>query len=56
MNTRRFLPAAFIVISALFLIALNEFTELNVPPALSYILIIASMLTGVWLRKSRSPK
>ncbi len=56
MNTRRLIPAAFTVITALLLVALNEFTELNIPPALSYILIICSMLTGVWLRKARSLK
>jgi hypothetical protein len=56
MNILRLIPNSFIIIAALLLVALNEFTDIDLPPVYSYILVIGSMLTGVWLSKSLNRK
>ena len=57
-NMRKHLlfPSIFIIMTALLLISLTEFTGLSLPSWLSYIAIISSMLTGVWLSKSLNRK
>ncbi len=56
MNILRIIPNSFIIIAALLLVALNEFTDIDLPPVYSYIFVIGSMLTGVWLSKSLNRK
>jgi len=49
---KRIIPFLFIVISASILVGLNEYTEISIPPGFSYIIIIGSMIAGVWISKS----
>ncbi len=53
---KRIIPFLFIVISASILVGLNEYTEISIPPGFSYIIIIGSMIAGVWIIKSLKKK
>ena len=53
---KRIIPFLFIVISASILVGLNEYTEISIPPGFSYIIIIGSMIAGVWISKSLNKK
>ena len=46
-----FLPAIGIIITAIILVAINEFTEMTFIKDYALLFIIAAMLLGVWLGK-----
>lgn len=50
------LPAIGIIITAIILIVINEFTEMTFIKDYALILIIAAMLLGVWLAKLSGKK
>ncbi|MFL2580278.1 MAG: hypothetical protein ACJ0QM_00120 [Schleiferiaceae bacterium] len=56
MKKRFVIPFLFIVIIASLLVSLNEFTEISISPGFSYIIIIGSMIAGVWISKSLNKK
>ena len=56
MKKRLVIPFLFIVIIASLLVSLNEFTEISISPGFSYIIIIGSMIAGVWISKSLNKK
>jgi len=56
MKKRIIIPFLFIAIIASLLVGLNEFTEISISPWFGYIIIIGSMITGVWISKSLNKK
>ena len=56
MKKRIIVPFLLIVIVASLLVGLNEFTEISISPGFSYIIIIGSMIAGVWISKSLNKK
>ena len=48
---KKFLPALGIIIVAIILIVINEFTELTFIKVYALIFIIGGMFLGVWLTK-----